>query len=163
MPDVVSKQVRSRMMSGIRGKNTKPELALRSELHRRGFRYRLYDKALPGQPDMVFPRFKAVILVNGCFWHGHDCHLFKWPSTRADFWHDKIIKNKARDERNLEAYQTLGLRTLVVWECSLKGKSRLGIGYVAEVAARWLQFDHQNAEISGSVTIHHLHSKKTRQ
>ena len=81
MTDVVSPQVRSRMMSGSRGKNTRPELLIRRSLHRLGYRYRLHSNKLPSKPDLVFPRYRAVIFVNGCFWHGHDCHLFKWPSS----------------------------------------------------------------------------------
>ncbi|WP_231884015.1 very short patch repair endonuclease, partial [Alcanivorax sp. HI0044] len=82
MVDVVDKATRSRMMAGIKGKDTKPEILIRSELHRRGFRFRKNVKDLPGKPDIVLPKYKAVIMVNGCFWHGHECHLFKWPSTR---------------------------------------------------------------------------------
>ena len=95
--DIVTPAVRSRMMAGIRGKDTRPELVLRTALHRRGFRYRLHRRDLPGTPDLVFPGRKAVIFVHGCFWHGHDCHLFHWPQTRADFWRGKIGGNIARD------------------------------------------------------------------
>ena len=80
-------------MAGIKGKNTKPELVIRSALHRRGFRFRLHRKDLPGKPDLVFTRRNAVIFVHGCFWHGHDCHLFRWPKNREDFWREKIGKN----------------------------------------------------------------------
>ena len=90
MPDIVSPEVRSRMMSGIRGRDTKPELVLRRGLHALGFRYRISPKDVPGKPDMVFPRYHAVILAHGCFWHGHDCHLFRWPSSRREFWRAKI-------------------------------------------------------------------------
>src|SRR5690625_6910272 len=86
------------MMSGIQGKDTKPELKIRSALHKLGFRYKLYDKSLPGKPDLVFPKYNAVIIIHGCFWHLHKCHLFKWPSTRPEFWREKIIGNKKRDE-----------------------------------------------------------------
>ena len=91
--DIVTAQERSRMMAGIRGKNTKPELAIRSALHRLGIRFRLHDKGLPGKPDLVFPKYRAVVLVHGCFWHGHDCHLFRWPKTRSEFWRHKIGAN----------------------------------------------------------------------
>ncbi len=90
MPDVVSRAKRGEMMSGIRGKNTKPELVIRSALHRAGYRFRLHTRSLPGKPDLVLPKYRAAIFVNGCFWHGHDCHLFKWPGTRKDFWRAKI-------------------------------------------------------------------------
>src|SRR5215813_7107073 len=97
MADVVSPAVRSRMMAGIRSTNTKPELFLRSGLHRAGFRFRLHAKEVPGKPDVVFPRYGAAIFVNGCFWHRHDCHLFKMPSTRPEFWRQKIERNVQRD------------------------------------------------------------------
>ena len=137
------------MMSGIKGKDTLPERLLRGELHKRGFRYRLHYKGLPGKPDMVLPRSRAIILVHGCFWHGHDCHLFKWPGTRPEFWHSKIESNRQRDQRNLATYQDHGWRTLTIWECSLKGRTKLGTWQVAEIAARWIQFGDSDAEISG--------------
>lgn len=149
MTDIVRPKTRSRMMAGIRGKNTQPEKLLRSALHKLGWRYRLHCKQLPGKPDMVFPRHHAIILVNGCFWHGHDCHLFKWPKTRPEFWRTKIEENRTRDRKNLAIYRELGWKTLIVWECSLKGRSKLGIKQVATIADKWLQFDTQDAEISG--------------
>ena len=94
MNDVVDSATRSRMMSGIKGKNTKPELMVRSGLHRLGYRFRLHRKDLPGKPDLVFAKHRAVIFVHGCFWHYHDCHLFKMPSTRREFWETKIGRNR---------------------------------------------------------------------
>lgn len=149
MTDIVTKETRSRMMAGIRGKDTKPERLLRTELHKRGFRYRLHYKSLPGRPDLVFPRFRAIILIHGCFWHGHNCTLFKWPSTRPDFWRAKIEANRRRDERNLAFYKEQGWKVLVVWECSIKGPGRIGIQQVAEIAARWIQFAPEDAELRG--------------
>ena len=125
MVDIVTAEVRSRMMSGIRGSNTKPELLLRKGLHALGFRFRLHDRSLPGKPDIVLPRYKAVIFAHGCFWHGHDCHLFKWPSTRPEFWQAKIARNRAVDERTEAALSEAGWRQAIVWECALKGKTRL--------------------------------------
>ena len=107
--DSVTPDVRSRMMAGIRGKNTKPELAMRSALHRRGFRFRLHCKELPGKPDLVFRKFRAVIFVHGCFWHGHGCHLFKWPKTRSEFWQQKIHSNIDRDRRQRLALISAGV------------------------------------------------------
>ena len=152
MVDVVDKKLRSRMMSGISGKNTKPEMLIRKGLHRRGFRYRLHKSDLPGKPDLVFPKYKAIILINGCFWHQHDCHLFKWPSTREEFWRKKILGNKARDERNLKIYSELGWKVLVIWECAIKGKTRRPLSEVIETAVEWLQLDTQNSEVSGRST-----------
>ena len=110
------------MMSGIRSKNTRPELIVRRMLHAAGYRYRLHDRSLPGKPDLVFAGRKAVIFVNGCFWHGHDCHLFRWPGTRTDFWRDKISTNIRRDRRTRDELAALGWRVGEIWECSLKGR-----------------------------------------
>lgn len=119
--DVLTPEQRRLNMSRIRGKDTAPEMAIRRALHAAGFRYRLHDKRLPGRPDLVFPQYRAVIFVHGCFWHGHDCHLFKWPATRRAFWQQKIEGNKSRDEETEIALHALGWRTLVIWECALKG------------------------------------------
>ena len=105
--DVHDKATRSRNMAAIRGSDTKPEMMIRRGLHARGFRFRLHDRKLPGRPDLIFPRHRAVLFVHGCFWHGHGCHLFKWPSTREDFWRQKIGANVARDETSKEALHDL--------------------------------------------------------
>lgn len=121
MPDIVSPETRSRMMAGIRGKDTKPELLLRRALHRDGFRYRLHAKNLPGRPDLVFPRYKAAVFIHGCFWHGHEgCKYFKVPSTRPEFWEAKILGNRERDERRRDELEQAGWRTAVVWECATR-------------------------------------------
>ncbi|MDM0114922.1 very short patch repair endonuclease [Variovorax sp. J22R133] len=124
MTDVVSREVRSRMMSGIRSRNTKPEVTLRSVLHARGFRFRIHRKDLPGRPDIVLPRYRAIIQVHGCFWHGHGCEFFRYPATNPDFWREKIAQNRARDERTTEALKVLGWRVLTVWECAVRGSDR---------------------------------------
>ncbi len=149
MADIVDKAVRSRMMAGIKGVNTRPELLVRKGLHRKGFRYRLHLEGLPGKPDMVFSKYGALILINGCFWHHHDCHLFKWPSTRKGFWRKKILANKARDLRNMATYNDLGWKSLVIWECAIKGKTRRPIDEIVNTAANWIQFDTQSSEIKG--------------
>lgn len=149
MPDIVSPEIRSRMMSGIKGKDTKPELVVRKALHARGFRYRLHNKKLPGKPDMSFPVYKAVILVNGCFWHGHDCHLFKWPSTRQEFWRKKITRNRQRDEENLQALKERGWRVLVIWECALKGRTKLDPDVMVDETENWLLYGHEDHVIEG--------------
>ena len=147
--DIVGKETRSRMMSGIKGVDTQPELILRRGLHRRGFRYRLHDRRLPGKPDLVFPRHKAVIFVNGCFWHGHDCHLFRWPKSREEFWRSKITGNMQRDARNQRALIDKGWRVLVVWECALKGKEEYDVAEVVRRAMHWLRTASGNKEIRG--------------
>lgn len=149
MADIVTAEVRSRMMSGIRGTNTKPELLLRKGLHAMGFRFRLHERSLPGKPDIVLPRYKAVIFAHGCFWHGHDCHLFKWPSTRPEFWQAKIARNRAVDERTDAALEGAGWRQAIVWECALKGKTRLPLEDVIQSCAEWLRSDRPRLEIRG--------------
>ena len=150
--DTVSAAVRSRMMAAVKGKNTKPELAIRSALHRRGFRFRLHRKGLPGRPDLVFTRRNAVIFVHGCFWHGHDCHLFRWPKSREDFWREKIDRNIERDRNQREALVNAGWRVGTVWECALKGKTRLPFDSVVDQCAIWLESDIKTLEVSGDKT-----------
>lgn len=120
MADIVSKATRSRMMSGIRGKNTKPEMVVRRLLHRRGLRFRLHDSRLPGRPDIVLPRYRAVIDVHGCFWHQHpDCRFAYMPTSNTKFWSEKLGENALRDGRNREALARLGWKVFVVWECQV--------------------------------------------
>lgn len=147
MTDNVDKATRSRMMSGITGKNTKPEMIVRSGLHKRGFRYRLHDRRLPGKPDIVLPRHRAIILVNGCFWHGHDCHLFKWPKTRELFWRKKINDTIERDQRNIDEYCRLGWRVLTVWECALKRKDETELNSILEKCVIWIESNSQYENI----------------
>ena len=122
MADNHSKEVRSMNMSHIRSKNSKPEEIVRKYLFSKGFRYRKNVKTLPGCPDIVLPRYKTVIFVNGCFWHKHDCPRFVWPSTNEEYWRPKIMGNVERDKRNLAELQQLGWTVLTVWECELKKK-----------------------------------------
>lgn len=111
---------RSRLMSQIRSKNTKPELAVRSLAHRMGYRFRLHSRKLPGTPDLVFASRRKVIFVHGCFWHGHSCLKGRKPQTREDFWREKMDGNRRRDQRNRRALKALGWSSLVVWECEVK-------------------------------------------
>lgn len=121
MSDVHSKEVRSYNMSRIRSKGTKPEETVRKYLFSQGFRYRKNDPRLPGKPDIVLPKYKTVIFVNGCFWHHHEgCQYFRWPENNAEFWKEKIQKNTERDKSNMEALELLGWKVIVIWECSLK-------------------------------------------
>lgn len=138
MADVHDKVTRSRNMAAIRRTDTKPEMLIRRGLHANGFRYRLHDRKLPGRPDLVLPKHRAVIFVNGCFWHGHDCPLFVWPKTRQEFWREKISNNTKRDRKNLSALADAGWRTTVVWECALKGKRRLPTEQVLRLLGEWL-------------------------
>jgi len=149
MVDIVDKITRSRMMAGIQGKDTKPELIIRKALFAKGLRYRLHDSRLPGKPDMVFPKYRAVIFVHGCFWHGHNCRLFKWPSNRDKFWKKKILGNKQRDHKQLDEILSRGWRVLTVWECSLKGLGRRDPSYVIGRLVFWLQSNRRNAVIEG--------------
>lgn len=125
---------RSQNMAKIRSTNTRPEIIVRKELHRLGFRFRLHSKDLPGKPDLVFPKYKAVVFVNGCFWHGHEgCSRFVMPKSNQDYWVDKIKKNMKRDAENRRKLNSAGWRTLIVWECSLKKKNyRETIGKITE-------------------------------
>lgn len=133
-------------MSGIRGRNTKPEILVRRLLHREGFRFRLHARDLPGRPDIVLPRYRAVIFVHGCFWHGHDCPLYRLPGTRPDFWQDKIDRNRASDRRARDALLAAGWRVAVVWECALRGTGA-DIGQVAQQLAAWLRSDEKETGI----------------
>jgi DNA mismatch endonuclease (patch repair protein) len=147
--DVATPEARSRMMAGIRGKNTRPELMIRSALHRAGFRFRLHPTSLPGKPDLVLPRYRAAIFVHGCFWHGHDCHLFRWPATREAFWREKIGRNIARDSRQIADLARAGWRVAVIRECALKGKTRLLFPDTVEALSLWLKSDEKILEIQG--------------
>ena len=120
MADNHSKAVRSKNMSHIRSKDTKPEITVRKYLFDKGFRYRKNVKELPGCPDIVLPKYRTVIFVNGCFWHKHDCSRFVWPSSNTDYWRSKIEKNVERDKENKEQLNKNGWKVLVVWECQLK-------------------------------------------
>jgi len=135
-------------MSGIRGKNTKPELLIRKGLHARGFRYRLHCD-LPGKPDICLPKHRAVIFVHGCFWHGHDCHLFKWPGTRPEFWRAKIARNREVDAAAEAAVLAAGWRVATVWECALKGKERLTVEHIVLGLQHWLRSDQRVLEVRG--------------
>lgn len=121
MADIVDTKTRSRMMAGIRASDTKPELLIRRALHREGFRFRLHDKRLPGRPDLVFPRYRAVLFVHGCYWHRHaGCRLTTNPSTNREFWQSKFTGNVERDERTKAALMAAGWRVGVVWECATR-------------------------------------------
>jgi DNA mismatch endonuclease (patch repair protein) len=146
MTDIVDSQTRSRMMAGIRGKDTKPELVLRRSLHALGFRYRLHAKGIPGKPDLVLPKYKAVIFVHGCFWHRHSgCHYASTPATRQEFWASKLSANVARDSAVRSALLLAGWRVATIWECAMR--SETGVADVRHVVAVWLQGSARELEV----------------
>lgn len=151
MTDIVTKTKRSQMMAGIKGRDTKPEIWLRTSLHKRGYRYRKNVKGLPGKPDIYFPTPKAAIFVNGCFWHGHEnCHLYRLPKSNTDFWEDKIRTNQERDKRVLQELAGIGIRYLVIWECSIKGKTRWDSTLLLDTVENWIRNGSESISISGT-------------
>ena len=146
MSDIVDRATRSRMMAGIGGKNTRPEIVLRRALHARGLRYRLHDRKLPGTPDIVFRRFGAVCFVHGCFWHRHaGCPFAATPSTRGEFWRTKLDANVERDRRNRRDLLRAGWRVAVVWECALRKRIEDEIALQLD---RWLRGNDREFETS---------------
>lgn len=123
MPDIFAPEKRHEIMQNVKTKNTAPEIKLRSLLHKNGFRFRVNRKDLPGKPDIVLPKYRAVIFVHGCFWHGHDCPRGQRPQTNADFWKQKIDRNVIRDKSDVSLLESLGWRVLIVWECEIKKKN----------------------------------------
>ncbi|MCP9750451.1 very short patch repair endonuclease [Ferruginibacter sp. HRS2-29] len=121
MADIFTKEKRSEVMGKIRAKHTKPEMIVRKYLFSQGFRYRLHQKNLPGSPDIVLKRYNTAVIINGCFWHGHDaCDTFKMPKTRVEFWNAKINRNRERDSNDFLRLKKLGWKVITVWECELK-------------------------------------------
>jgi len=147
--DVLTPEQRRHNMSRIRGKDTKPEMLIRRGLHARGLRFRLHVAELPGRPDLVFPRHRAVILVHGCFWHGHNCPLFRLPATRPEFWAAKVSGNRARDQQTATALQSAGWRVLTIWECSVKGPARRPMEEVLDRCAAFIRTTTKAEEIAG--------------
>lgn len=145
MPDVGDKETRSRMMSGIRGKNTRPEILLRIALHHRGFRYRLHARNVTGHPDLVLPKHHSAIFVHGCYWHRHtDCKYATTPSSNVDFWIAKFTANVERDRRVIEQLFDQNWRVAVVWECAIRKEP---IDSIADRVATWLISDEPSLEI----------------
>lgn len=137
MSDIVDQKTRSRMMSAIRGKDTKPELALRRALHARGFRFRLHSKKLQGRPDLVLPKYRAVVLVHGCFWHRHvGCRYATTPATRSEFWQAKFAANVARDSAVRGALLEEGWRVSTIWECALRKPEQVSVA--TDRLSEWL-------------------------
>ncbi|MCT2539978.1 very short patch repair endonuclease [Sedimentimonas flavescens] len=146
MTDIVDQQTRSRMMAGIRGKDTKPELALRRALHVRGFRFRLHSNKVYGRPDLVLPKHHAAVFVNGCFWHRHQgCRYTTTPSTRQDFWQAKFKANVARDEAVSGKLLEDGWRIATVWECALRKPDQ--VNSTADLLTAWLRSNELQLQI----------------
>jgi DNA mismatch endonuclease, patch repair protein len=147
MTDIVSPATRSRMMSGIKTKNSQPEVLVRRLLFAAGYRFRLHRRDLPGTPDIVLPGRRIAIFVHGCFWHMHEgCHLAKLPSTRPEFWTAKLQANAARDKRSIEELNTLGWRVLCVWECATRKSGELE--KLLPSIQEWISSDAQIGEIT---------------
>lgn len=152
MTDIVSKETRSRMMAGIRGKDTKPEMALRRALHARGFRFRLHAKNVSGRPDLVFRKHRAVVFVHGCFWHRHNgCRYATTPATRPEFWQTKFEANVARDSAVHDQLLQAGWRVATVWECALRRPEQIELA--ANLLAAWLRSSAAEIEIGETDVI----------
>lgn len=149
MPDKISKETRSKIMAAIKGRNTKPEMIVRQGLFRRGYRYKLYSNSLAGKPDLVFPKYGAVIFINGCFWHGHKCSLFQEPQTNQLYWKTKISANKKRDAKAIKALLCDEWRVLVLWECALYRKQSAEIEIVLDEIEKWLHSSNVKLSIDG--------------
>src|SRR3990167_8084990 len=124
MADKFDKKTRSRVMADVKNKNTQPELNIRKALFAKGLRYRIHNKKLPGCPDIVFPKYKAVIFIHGCFWHNHDCKQGQLPKTNINFWREKLQKNAERDRNNVNMLKAMGWKVRIVWLCFLKNKKK---------------------------------------
>lgn len=149
MGDVHDPETRSRNMAAVRSRDTKPEMMIRTALHASGLRYRLNVRDLPGKPDIVLPRHSAVVFVHGCFWHRHECDLFRWPESRTEFWRDKLDGNAARDIAAAEALEKAGWRRAVIWECALKGRKKPDFQNTMQRLIAWIGSDEQAITIGG--------------
>ena len=147
MSDKMTPEQRHRCMSRIRGRDTKPEMVVRRWLWHQGYRYRLYVKSLPGRPDIVMRKWHTVIFVNGCFWHGHECQKHR-PATNAQFWQEKIERNRERDARNQALLQAAGWNVIVVWECQLNKKQRVKTLRELDLALSRIVLEHNGAAVA---------------
>lgn len=139
MADITNAANRSRMMSGIRGRDTQPELSVRRALHKLGLRFRLHKKDLPGKPDLVFPKYNTIVFVHGCFWHQHGCSNSRMPKTKPEFWVPKLQANRERDERTQDALIALGWRLAIVWECSVRRAEKNSDDTIYMRLAEWIR------------------------
>lgn len=147
--DIVSREKRSSMMSGIRSKDTKPEMIIRKALYARGYRYRLHSSKVQGKPDIIMRKYNAVIFIHGCFWHGHDCKLFRLPKTRTAFWENKIGTNQKRDREVISTLQKEGWRIAVIWECAMRGKGKMDFENMMDILTEWIESDSKKLELRG--------------
>lgn len=148
--DTVDKQTRSRIMASVGRRDTDAELILRRALHRIGLRYRHHDRSLPGSPDLVFRRYKAVIFVHGCYWHSHGCYRSTVPKSGTEFWNAKFEANRRRDLRNVDALLDRGWRVLIIWECALKGKLAHDPSAAGKAVKRWLKSNERRGNLAGT-------------
>lgn len=153
MTDVLTPEQRRLNMSRVRSRNTRPEMLVRRGLHALGYRFRLHRRDLPGRPDLVLPSHRVALFVHGCFWHGHDCELFRLPATRSEFWARKISGNKARDQKALLELAARGWRTMIVWECAIRGGARRPVDHVILEIDRFIRTPAQETEIAGKAKI----------
>lgn len=149
MPDTLTPEQRKLCMSSVKGVDTGPELLIRKVLFKKGFRYILHDKRLPGKPDLVFPKYHSIIFIHGCFWHQHDCQAFSWPKTNKQFWRKKLNRNRELDQKNFQKLQNEGWYILTIWECALKGKGRKPFDKLIDQISDWLVYGTRNLEIRG--------------
>lgn len=149
MTDVHDPATRSRNMSAIKGRDTKPEMIVRRCLFSKGYRYRLNNRMLPGRPDLVFRRYRAVLFVHGCFWHLHGCPAFRLPNTNTEWWAEKLEANRQRDLRNISALGESGWRVGVVWECAIRGQGKHEISSLTQMLEDWLQSDAEFLVLQG--------------
>ena len=151
--DVHDKETRSKNMRAIKSRDTKPELLVRRLLHQNGYRFRVFPSYLPGKPDIWMAKWNTAIFVNGCFWHKHDCEMFKLPAIRTDFWLKKLEGNSKRDRAKIKELTSSGVRVLIIWECSLSGRAKLTPEILLSLVKTFLLTDNTNAEISGKGLI----------
>jgi len=158
MVDIVDQRTRSRMMAGIKAKDTRLELLVRKRLFKLGFRYRLHVSLLPGTPDVVFPKYRAVIFINGCFWHLHGCQFSKLPKTRPDWWQEKLNRNKIRDREAIQRLAEDGWRVMVIWECAHRGNASRNnaLDRICNQASSWILSEDAFAEITEPKSISHV-------
>lgn len=150
--DTVDSSTRSKIMASVGQRNTGPEVKLRRMLHKRGLRYGLHSKKLPGSPDLVFPKFRAVIFVHGCFWHSHGCKYSTKPSTHKSFWLEKFNANKKRDKLKIKALLANGWRVLLVWECAVKGANKGDLEKVASLVVKWLKSGEKYGKVESLIS-----------